>query len=110
MIEHARATGVDPFAIVTFQRQAERVESEHGNRRFAPGPCPFLEAKRCRVYPVRPWNCRHFICGRASMAEPLEWVNGACINYTRRLEHDPEFVAFAAMNLEAHREWALEMG
>lgn len=28
-------------------------------------PCPFLtEDGRCDVYPVRPYNCRRYLCGR----------------------------------------------
>lgn len=46
---------------------------EPGFVRMAAAPCPFYRrVTGCAVYGLRPYNCRRYLCGRDSSAEPFE--------------------------------------
>jgi Fe-S-cluster containining protein len=42
--------------------------------RLVAGPCPLYDAdaKTCRVYDVRPMNCRRFACQRTDYTQPYD--------------------------------------
>lgn len=81
------------------------------------GRCPLLnETRRCTVYPVRPFNCRRFLCGRADAAtEPLVMdTHGtgtlACANFRVRFLTSRPFRRQAQRIQTKAQAWALAHG
>jgi Fe-S-cluster containining protein len=81
-------------------------------------PCPYLDRDEkglavCRVYVVRPFNCRRFGCFRPSPElEPLELDNTklGCKNLSDRIANSPEVLrAYRKMQRDA-QGWAVAHG
>jgi Fe-S-cluster containining protein len=80
-----------------------------GFRILEMGPCPFLsEEGKCMVHPVRPYNCRRFMCGRVDTdTESLELGGPAgCYNLSDRLSTSVRFMEFYnAGERRAYKDW-----
>lgn len=89
-----------------------RPHTEAGFRQLCGQPCPFLQDNQCRVYDVRPYNCRRFICGRPSgSAEPWDMrVSGECVNFTARVSQSVTFYRHACEVQAAAQPWAVAHG
>lgn len=76
-------------------------------------PCPLLSPDNlCSVHPIRPYNCRRFICGRVDVhSEPYEQggPNG-CYNLSDRLAQSERFRHHAETTQRKAQPWALEHG
>ena len=114
-----------PVALVVTDQELEEMQLEtgyrypltlaqgpHGFVAIKAGPCPFRFADKggsvgCAVYPVRPYNCRRYMCGRATCADP--WDDKAVPTVV--LESKPLRLHYrkqqrVAMGRAIHRGWA----
>ena len=90
---------------------AERMDD--GWRLLKGTPCPMLdENKRCRVYDVRPYNCRRFQCLRVAGEDyiPSDDAHLGCANLYVRLTQSRSARNQYRRNQRHHQPWALAHG
>lgn len=73
--------------------------------------CPLqLPNGRCGIYPIRPFACRLFICGRVDASIPLVYADDKCKNHVIRRSRDPIFAILARNSEEVANQWGTQHG
>lgn len=57
----------------TFRQRYTTLDEGHRVLRMDSPDCPFLDKKRCSIYPVRPRQCRTFPFWEENLSSPRTW-------------------------------------
>jgi Fe-S-cluster containining protein len=70
--------------------------------------CPFLDGRRCTVYPARPTQCRTFPFWRSHLTSPGAWkrLSGFCPGIDRGALHSQRTIEERVCELEPENETA----